>query len=293
MDRVAEEVVFVDRAVITDHRVELLSPGGCAGVFAIHTEVLRRIGDRLGDINTRTGIRGREKHAVDLASSPPHIGVVGPDVPVIGRGIAIIHRRRIAPNAYIGGMDILIDDGAYRSGLGIEDRDIRRRTGGIGPADAASIEHLLADTGIGQRQRVAVGIKQRAGAGAVDVGRLIPHEVEILLARLRQIGVVTLVPVTDVLAPCVNFVAAVAAAGGDEEVAERPRPQIPVFVELRQAVAALENVPVSLRIVEEAAPAELDETVRPPGKLDDNRSLNGKRRVSCQCAGHDGRHAEQ
>ena len=100
-----------------------------------------------------------------------------------------------------------------------------------------------ADIRIDQRQRVSVGIEQRAGAGAVDVGRLVPHEVEILLAGLRQIGVIALIVVADVLAPGVDFVEAVLAAGGKVEIAERPRPQIAVFVELRQTALALEDVP--------------------------------------------------
>ena len=61
--------------------------------------------------------------------------------------------------------------------------------------------------------------------------------------------------------------------GGDIEIAERPRPQIAVFVELRQALSALENVSAILGIVEETASAELDETMRPPGGLDQRRSL--------------------
>src|SRR6202035_10396 len=163
------EIVLIDRAVIPDHRVELLAPGRRARVFAVHAEILRRIGDRLGDIDARTGIGAREQHAVDLASGPAHVGVVGPDVPVVGRRVAIIHGGRIAPDPDIGRDHIRIDDAADRVGLGgaggSRGGGDRRKT-----ERASRIEDLGADIGIDQRQRVAVGIEQGAGAGAVDVG---------------------------------------------------------------------------------------------------------------------------
>ena len=61
----------------------------------------------------------------------------------------------------------------------------------------------------GNVRAVAIAAIERLRIAAVVVGRLIPFDIEIMFAGLRRIGFVSLVVITDVVAPEVELIKAV------------------------------------------------------------------------------------
>src|SRR6476660_3386192 len=86
--------------------------------------------------------------------------------------------------------------------------------------------------------------------------RLVPDEIEVMLAGFRPFEIITLVVIADVLAAKIDLVEPIPASGGHPDVRERSRAQVAVFIKFRQAIA--------LRVVEEETPADLNAAVKPP-----------------------------
>jgi hypothetical protein len=73
-------------------------------------------------------------------------------------------------------------------------------------------------------QRIgAYAVVEGLGARAVEMGRLIPLEIEVVLAGFRQLVTIILIAVADVAGPSVDLVQPITAAGRPIAVQERPR----------------------------------------------------------------------
>ena len=94
---------------------------------------------------------------------------------------------------------------------------------------------------------------ERLRAGAVDVRGLVPDAVEIPLTGFRDVQIISLVAVADILAAGVNLVEAVARSGRQPEVAERARLDPAVLVVLGQAVLTEVSRAALLRIVDKGS----------------------------------------
>src|SRR6476661_5150262 len=123
--------------------------------------------------------------------------------------------------------------------------------------------------------------------------RLVILEVQILFTGFRPVRVVALIAVTDVGAPGIDFIEAIPAARGDEEVAERTGLYRAVLVVFRETALALPDMPSARRIIDKAPSAEFDETVRPPGCIFHHQERSLDRQIGSHGPGHDGSEGRQ
>ncbi len=281
---VGREAVVICRPHIAHLDGVLLLPQRRARIFAIHAEILGGVGHRLDDL-VRTERKAGWSHAhdtVNLGTAALHVGQVGPDIPGIGRRPPIFHRRRIAANADIGRRPEAISRRHHRGG-------------GICPARATGRKRLEASPG-----PEPGGLR----AGAVEMGRLVPTEVEVLLAGLGKVEVIILIFIADILAAEIDLVEAIPASGSQREIGERSRPDVAVFVVFGQALLVGERdrgdgqifvgvnrrLAVALRVVEEIASADFNEATEPPigHGIGLNRRLQRDVRGGCHLSQRDG-----
>ncbi len=112
---------------------------------------------------------------------------------------------------------------------------------------------------------------------------LIPLKREVLLAELRGVQLIALVPVADIVGPQVDAVDAVAAAACQMTAAERPLSDRAVLVVLRKTVLAEKRRAAARRTIEKDAAARLDFSMKPPvrhrrGLRFGERRRHGRRR---------------
>src|SRR3954468_5017609 len=131
---------------------------------------------------------------------------------------------------------------------GVGGRD--KKAAAARPRRAAGIVEHLVRQSAGQGQvGGAAPVVERLRAGAVDVGRLVPADPEVVLTGLRGVELILLIAVADVFRPRIELVDAVPAAGRCPASKKRSGRDRAVLVVFGKTLAAQCGDALALRVI--------------------------------------------
>src|SRR4029450_169287 len=194
------------------------------------------------------------------------MAVIHAEVPVRSRREAVAGCRRVSLSAEYKGAEIAVDDVFAVGASGLARRSSKRRIRQLG------LQRCLDRIGNGQRGPIAA--EDALGAGADEVGGLIPSERQIGPPEFRRVQSITLIIDADAAAPEVVGIAAVGGAALQiNPVEERAGGDRAVFLEFGAALSGYRREPVvrrprpadpARRLVAEEATARLQTRLEIP-----------------------------
>src|SRR6516225_3045979 len=164
------------------------------------------------------------------------MAVVHAEVPVWGRREAVAGCRLVSLRPQLKGSEVAVDDVFDVCASGLAENPVRRRRSSKRRIRQLGLQGRLHRIGNGQRARTHTA-EDGLGAGADEMGSLIPSERQVVAPELRRVQAIALIIEADAPAPEVDGIAAVGGPGLQiDPIQECAGPDLAVFLEFGAAL---------------------------------------------------------